>query len=253
MSAISTARPIAATPPARLLWRASQMGAPLRQVLASGWAELDAVLPAGGWPRGELTEVLLPDAGGSEWRLLGPALRRLRPLALLVNPPMVPFAPALRAQGIDTARLLWVRAETPATQQWACEQALHCADVQAVLAWLPQARATHLRRLQVAAQSMQPWLVVFRPLSAQAQSSPAPLRLTVRADEHALSVSLIKRRGPPLEDALHLPARAPRLRAALAASRELRESCHAVVPPAQALSHAVDRAATRAACACPHG
>jgi protein ImuA len=46
-------------------------------------------------------------------------------------------------------------ARDAAARVWACEQALRCAGVSAVLAWLPQVRPEQLRRLQMAAQNFQ--------------------------------------------------------------------------------------------------
>ncbi|MGH8213500.1 MAG: translesion DNA synthesis-associated protein ImuA, partial [Rhodanobacteraceae bacterium] len=70
----------------------------------TGWAELDAVLPAGGWPDVALTEILLPADGVGELRLLMPTLARLsrtdRPV-LLVAPPYAPFVAGLRARGVE--------------------------------------------------------------------------------------------------------------------------------------------------------
>lgn len=45
-----------------------------RPVTTSGFAALDAQLPGGGWPHGVLTELLLPEPGVGELRLLAPAL-----------------------------------------------------------------------------------------------------------------------------------------------------------------------------------
>jgi protein ImuA len=59
-------------PPA--VWRANQLGRAATPVLASGYDELDAELPGGGWPLSALTELLLPHAGIGELRLLAPVL-----------------------------------------------------------------------------------------------------------------------------------------------------------------------------------
>ena len=56
------------------VWRASQVGGVARPVTPSGFAALDAQLPGGGWPHGVLTELLLPEPGVGELRLLAPAL-----------------------------------------------------------------------------------------------------------------------------------------------------------------------------------
>jgi protein ImuA len=159
--------------------------------------------------------------------LLLPALGASPAGALvLVNPPHRPFVPALAAQGLDASRLLMLQGPTlardAAARVWACEQALRCAGVSAVLAWLPQVRPEQLRRLQMAAQNFQQQLFVMRPLAAQQEASPAVLRLALEAgeDADALTLRLLKRRGPPLTTPLVLPARPERLQALLAASRQ---------------------------------
>jgi protein ImuA len=146
---------------------------------------------------------------------------------VLVGAPFEPFCPAMAAQGLPGERLLWVRSDKPAARLWATEQALRCADVAAVLAWLPQARADQLRRLHLAAQQgqRQRLLFVFRTPAAQHESSPARLRLLVEGTD-ALRLRILKRRGPPVDTPVLLPAHPPRL-AALLASRRQRP-----VPPA---------------------
>jgi protein ImuA len=113
-------------------------------------------------------------------------------------------------------------ARDAAARVWACEQALRCAGVSAVLAWLPQVRPEQLRRLQMAAQNFQQALFVMRPQAAQQEASPAVLRLLLESGEgaDALTLRLLKRRGPPLTTPLVLPARPERLQALLTASRQ---------------------------------
>ena len=46
------------------LWRAGQLGnAPQQPGIATGYTQLDAHLPGGGWPEGGLMELLLASAG----------------------------------------------------------------------------------------------------------------------------------------------------------------------------------------------
>jgi protein ImuA len=59
------------------LWRASQVGQTRAGTLPTGFVELDAELPGGGWPHRVLTELLLPHPGVGEMRLLAPALAAL--------------------------------------------------------------------------------------------------------------------------------------------------------------------------------
>ena len=178
---------------------------------------------------GALVEVLQAHTGHNDWRLLLPALAQTEGVLVLVGAPHAPYAPGLAGQGLDPARLLCVNTTTSATRLWATEQALRCKDVAAVLAWLPQARADALRRLQIAAAEHHKLLFVMRPASAQHESSPAVLRVitsnsaTPDAPDvmqgDALRVQLLKRRGPPLEQVLTLTARPARLGALMAVNK----------------------------------
>ena len=209
------------------LWRASSLGSCTSRCVASGFASLDAELPGGGWPTRGLSEILSASPGLLEWRLLAPALRGLltapvdaapkrrtplrraaqqRPL-LLINPPHTPHLPGLQASGLTAQQLVWITASTPQQQLWAAEQAIKSNAAAAVLAWLPQARPEQIRRLQSHAQATDAPVFIFRPLSAAAQSSAAPLR--VRASpglDWGLDVQILKRRGPTHEQMLNLPA-----------------------------------------------
>ncbi|EYC52206.1 hypothetical protein AZ34_14875 [Hylemonella gracilis str. Niagara R] len=219
------------------VWRADELARSPQAFLSSGHAELDPELPGGGWPLGQLTEVLQTQAGLHEWRLLLPALRLAvahGPL-VLVGAPWLPHLPALAALGIPAGQVLRVDAHSTAERLWAAEQALRCRELGALLAWLPQARPEQLRRLHLAGGANQALVVAFRPETASHLSSPAPLRLMLRTppdrQTQALSVELLKRRGPTLDHPVTLAAPLP-VWAALRQRRPLEEPHHAVDRPA---------------------
>ena len=216
------------------VWRAGELGSISLAEVNTGYAALGQVLPGGGWPQGALIEVLQAQGGQHEWGLIAPALasvQRAAPqaLTLLINAPYNPFGPALGARQVAMQRLLCINAKKSDAPSllWATREALQCADVACVLAWLPDTRSAHLRRLQIAAHAHNKLLFVFRPLAAQHESSPAPLRLLLEATVQAegqdagnLAVHVLKRRGPPLAAPVLLDTRPPRLAALLAATRE---------------------------------
>jgi protein ImuA len=212
------------------VWHAHALAGSPQVVQPTGDALLDAQLPGGGWPVGALVELLQPAGVHSEWRLLLPALARCgQGPVVLVGAPYLPFAPALAALGLRASRLLAVGASQDG-RLWATEQLLRCAEVDAVLAWLPQARSDQLRRLQMAAAEHHKLLFVMRPVLLQADASPAALRLVLQPQPpaqsprtDALAVHIVKRRGPPLAQPLQLQARAARLAVLLAA-----EGAHAL-------------------------
>ena len=238
------------------VWRAPELARADEVTLSTGHALLDAQLPGGGWPVGSMVEVLQAQAGQHVWQLLLPALalaiRRQAGPVMLVGAPFEPFGPSLAAQGLPGERLLCVRADKPQARLWAAEQSLRCADVAAVLAWLPQAKSAELRRLHMAAQQHGKLLFVFRGLEARQDSSPARLRLLLEGVD-CLQLHIVKRRGPPLQAPLALPAYSSRL-AALLAARKGRaapapDSASAAPDSALALalhrrSHVLDRPVT---------
>lgn len=207
------------------VWRVQDLAAQ-QAVIASGHEPLDRQLPGGGWPLGSMVEVLQQRPGQHAWRLLLPALAKAIETSagpvVLVGSPYLPFGPSLQSQGLPGNRLLCVNADKATARLWACEQALRCAEVAAVVAWLPQARSAELRRLQMAAHEQQRLLFVFREMRSQNDASPARLRLLVDGTD-AMNVRIVKRRGPPLESVVSLPAH-PRKLAALLKSRRLRST-----------------------------
>lgn len=188
------------------LWQADQLGHATVAAHASRFPELDRQLPGGGWPLGMLTELIARNPGVGELRLLIPLLRQLtleRKVVMMLAPPLIPYAPALAGFGIDLDYLIIIQAPNAADRLWAVEQTLKSTSFGALLAWLPQdrTRPEHLRRMQLAAQSSQGPVFLFRELPAQFESSPAPLRLLLLPrPEQRLAVQVLKRRGPLLAD-----------------------------------------------------
>jgi hypothetical protein len=182
------------------IWRGDTLARLPQAGVASGWPELDAELPGGGWPYGELTELLVERSGIGELSLLLPALARLSAAGgwlALVAPPFLPHAPAWRAAGLDLGRLLVVEAGEQAA--WCCEQLLAGGGFAGVFAWLGrQDDARSLRRLQVAAAGQRSLAFVWRDPASAVQPSPAPLRLMLAPAPAGVAVRVIKRRGHPM-------------------------------------------------------
>lgn len=165
--------------------------------LSTGHPALDARLD-GGWPRGALTELLVPEPGMGEIELVLPALGELSRTGqwlAWVDPPFLPYAPALARAGIDLSRLLLVRTASPKEHLWALEQALRSGVCGAVLGWPEQPDMRALRRLQLAAEAGGGLALMFRPLEAAGQASAAALRLRLEAGPCNLQVHILKRRG----------------------------------------------------------
>ncbi len=176
------------------LWRAGA-AAPAAPHLGTGSPELDEQL-GGGWPLGALTEILLDHQGIGELQLLLPALARLsrERWQAWVEPPHIPYAPALADAGIDLSRFLWVHARDK-ERLWAMEQALRSGACGAVLGWPADPDTRSLRRLQLAAEHGSACGFLFRPRRAARHPSPAAVRLELEPGQDRMVLHVLKRRG----------------------------------------------------------
>jgi hypothetical protein len=166
---------------------------------ATGCAELDAVLPHGGWQSGTIVELMPTQIGVGEFQLLMPAFANItaseRHIAL-ISPPYIPFAPALQRQGVQLERLLVVNAEKNIDALWVLEQTLRCKSFGAVVAWPETIKDRDVRRLQLAAEAGRSVGFLYRPLAAALEASPAAMRLQLHPEVNGgLRIDILKCRG----------------------------------------------------------
>ncbi|WP_051560025.1 translesion DNA synthesis-associated protein ImuA [Marinobacterium jannaschii] len=187
------------------VWQATRPVMPQAESVSSGYPELDEMLPGRGWQPGELVELLYDREGSGELRMVLPALaalcRREEDLAgkkgwlLWVDPPHIPYAPALAEAGIDLSRILVVRSNSRRDRLWCLEQALKSGCCSAVLGWLPAGQENAVRRLQLAASESATSAFLFRPEACRSQSSAAPCRILLQSRQQGSDITLLKRRG----------------------------------------------------------
>ena len=196
------------------VWRGDQYAKVVVESVSTGFAELDAQLPRGGWPRAAITELLLNQQGVGELRLLAPALARLsrtEKWLVLVGPPHLPYAAGFESLGVNLSRLVVVKTRSDGESLWAAERCLRAVSCAAVLAWPGCASSQALRRLQLAAEEGKGLGVVFGSTRSAAHPSPAPLRVQLIAGRSRLELQILKRRGggwaPPLSLDVDRPAR----------------------------------------------
>ena len=183
------------------VWRGGELEHAAQPSVATGHAALDRELPGGGWPTGTLSEVLHDGVGIGEITFLAGALTRASAgdrLIAWVNPPHLPYAPALAQSGLPLERCLVVRPLDREDGLWAAEQALRSGACGAVLCWLAHDEYAWLRRLQMAAEAGRAMAVMFRSSAAERLSTPAHLRVVLAREDGILKVRIPKRRGPPL-------------------------------------------------------
>lgn len=195
------------------VWRGGELEHASLPAIPTGHAPLDAELPGGGWPAGTLGEVLHDGVGIGEVSLLAGALARASEggrMVAWIDPPHLPYAPALAQAGVPLDRCLVVRPGNAEDALWAAEQALKSGACGAVLLWPRDPAYACMRRLQLAAATGRAMAVCFRPGAAERLSTPAHLRIVLSMEEDALRIRIPKRRGPPLVKPIAL-ARGPLL------------------------------------------
>ena len=184
--------------------------------LSTGYSTLDAQLRNRGWPLGNTVEMLSDGCGLGSMGLFLPAMEKLSAEGrwqVFVAPPFTPYAPLLKARGIDTEQILLVHPKNRQDLLWATEQALRSSTSSAVFSWLgaDEYSYSELRKLQLAAASGDSLAVLFRPQSAARNHAPAGLRLQMREYR---KVHILKQRGgnqyldvalPPSEDVPEQP------------------------------------------------
>jgi len=180
------------------IWQASDKNK-LRSVLSTGYQSLDNQLHYSGWPKGALTELLLSDNGIGEVRLLSPLLASLNKQSghvCWINPPFIPYAPALSNQNLVLDKMVIVRSRSLQETVWSAQQAMVSQACAAVLVWLPQKTlSTEIRKLNLAAKTGNCWGFIFRAQSLQEQPSAAVLRIVMQIKQRKQALSIIKQPG----------------------------------------------------------
>ncbi|OAI17107.1 MULTISPECIES: translesion DNA synthesis-associated protein ImuA [Methylomonas] len=178
------------------IWRGLQTDS--ANGIATGFAELDALLPGGGWPSGALMHWQLPQVGVGELPLLLPAMASLsrqgRRIVWLA-PPYQAYAPGLQQAGVELGQLLVVACPEAADLPWALEVLLRSGGCGMALAWPKRPLAAHqTRRLQLAAEAGNALAVLFA-VGHAAQARHAALQLALRRESGGLRLRIAKARG----------------------------------------------------------
>ncbi|AEG01732.1 translesion DNA synthesis-associated protein ImuA [Methylomonas methanica] len=180
-----------------LVWRGLQIPDSLQAGMATGFPELDALLPGGGWPAGALLNLEIPHVGCGELPLLLPAMAELsrqgRRIVWLA-PPCRPYAPGLQQAGVELAQVLVVACPNDADLLWALEKLLRTNCCGMTLAWPKQRLAAHqTRRLQLAAEAGNALAVLFTDPGASI--GHAALSIALQRQTGGLLLEIRKARG----------------------------------------------------------
>lgn len=200
------------------LWRGrNRSGCHQSPAINTGFPELNAALPDGGWPTSGLMEWVVPYWGVGELRLLLPLLLHLNQQSrwcAWLSAPYQPCAQALAQQGFDLRYLLLINPikNQTVTQKrthqkagahpdqnlfWSIEKLLANPTCGIVLAWPEHPSIHHLRRLHLAATNAGNLAIIFQQQALSNTPTPLRLRLTAEsgAADNALNIEILKARG----------------------------------------------------------
>ena len=161
--------------------------------VSTGVPALDRLLPRGGLTPGSVVEYL----GLGVSLALAAARSACQDRALLVVDPLRQLDAA--AWGIELTRTVVVRPASAADELWACDQALRCPGIGAVLARLERLPQRDFRRLQLAAESGGTFGLLIRPARLRGQPTWADVQWLVKPcpskNGWRLQVELLRCRG----------------------------------------------------------
>ena len=176
--------------------------------IATGFYELDKLLPYNGWPLGTTLEILTSQCGAGELRLLMPAMATLTQQGFYVAwiaPPYLPYAPSLLQHDIDIRYVIVINTQTSAhDQHWSMEKLLACEKCGMALMWPNSCTTKNVRRLQLAAEKGHSIGVLYPRLHHS--YSPAAIRISLQAiGVNQLHLTILKARGILKRTSITLP------------------------------------------------
>jgi hypothetical protein len=152
------------------------------EVISTGSAALDRLLPEGGFRRGSLVEWLSPGSASGAATLALLAAQGVLAAGgalLVVDRRRLFYPPAAARLGIALAKMIVVRPLDDADHAWALDQALRSRGVAAVWCAPERPDSRTLRRWQLAAETSGVVGFLLRPEQARHEPSWAELRLWV--------------------------------------------------------------------------
>lgn len=168
-------------------------------VVPTGVGGLDALLPHGGFPCGEVCEITGPEGGGrmTVALLAAVAATRAGRIAAVVDAGGRLYPPAVAALGVELARLCVVRPPSGERAAWAAEQLARSGCFQVVvfdpLHRVTETQAERLRRAATSGGAA--LLVIGRAEIGGWAALPSSVRLGVRPEPGGLAVTVLRARG----------------------------------------------------------
>ena len=177
--------------------------------VTTGYAPLDQALKDKGWPQGGLIELCSPNYD-CDWWLLHPGLIKSTEdgsYMVLVAPPYVPYAPALRQIGIPLEQLLVVTPNSKADLIACMVEFGQSPACRGLLAWQQgfNLSYTELRKIHLACSEQAGLYALFRHQRHIRESSPASLRLSLTLMPDNLQIQIFKQKGKLYSQTINIP------------------------------------------------
>jgi cell division inhibitor SulA len=173
-------------------------------VTTSGIDGLDELLPAGGWPKSGLVEVIVPDEYTDVMSLLMPALVRISQQGrwiAMVTPPCQARTRLFADTDLNPVRVLQVNPHPGRSALWTAESMLQSGNCGVVLAW-PNCNTELMdKRLQKAAASGKALCILIRYEGLSTPPSGVDVRVKLVIDEDGGAVYLVDNQGEALSGA----------------------------------------------------
>ena len=173
-------------------------------VTTSGIDGLDELLPAGGWPKSGLVEVIVPNEYTDVMSLLMPALVRISQQGrwiAMVTPPCQARTRLFADTDLNPVRVLQVNPHPGRSALWTAESMLQSGSCGVVLAW-PNCNTELMdKRLQKAAASGKALCILIRYEGLSTPPSGVDVRVKLVIDEDGGAVYLVDNQGEALSGA----------------------------------------------------
>ncbi|MDB1124391.1 translesion DNA synthesis-associated protein ImuA [Vibrio algarum] len=177
-----------------LIWQGSKPQHSV-ETLSTGYKELDTQLD-GGLPCHGVVEIS-SDLGIGELRLLTPYIKTnsKQRLSVFINSPGHLCSEYLTQQDIDIHRVIMIFPKTEKEALWSAEQCLKSGCCGSVTLWHPSLEVHQARRLQVASETGQCLMFLFKTEQKHQVSLPISLSIQLQPEENGIKVALHKRKG----------------------------------------------------------
>lgn len=161
---------------------------------STGYPQLDAILPLGGWPSGAIVEVIVPDEFCDSITFLLPTLAQLSREGRWLGLQDLPYSQSLSllsAKDIDPARTMQVNQHPGRSGLWTLEQMLRSGTYNAVVAWPECNTDLVVRRLQKAAVTGKSMAFLFRTAGTAQHFSRTDLRIKLETCDGVMIAALL--------------------------------------------------------------